>query len=216
MSLTNSTTLQDSIIHIWGTGKNTRIADVTLEGHGVVGAGIMARRGGGPDHPARGRRHFRDGGVIVDENKANAQVSKPPLITDIDAAYVSGPCRDRRTGRPRRVSGSETWRLSVEFGRTTVHGRASGSERPPHHALFEDIRVTGIAIGVYVEHFAFSSTFRRLQIGPGVKIGLVCEWADPGWSSTPACVDNTIEDSSFDTSVIGVYFDEGHDENDRA
>ena len=35
----NSTTLQDSIIHVWGTGKNTRIVDVTLEGHGVVGAG---------------------------------------------------------------------------------------------------------------------------------------------------------------------------------
>ena len=49
----SSKTLQSSIVHVWGTGRNTRIVDVTLEGHGVVGAGIMAREVGGPDRPAR-------------------------------------------------------------------------------------------------------------------------------------------------------------------
>lgn len=205
----NSTTLQDSIIHVWGTGRNTRIVDVTLEGHGVVGAGIMAREVEGLIVRRVVSRHFRDWGVIVDENRADVQVSNPPLITDIDAAYVSRPV-------PRSSNG--TAEACVWVGNVAIVRRVRAHDcaweglwvgTAAHHALFEDIRVTDIAIGVYVEHFAYSSTFRRLQIGPGIKIGLVCEWANPGWSSKPACVDNTIERSIFDTSVIGVYLDEG-------
>ena len=42
-----------------------------------------------------------------------------------------------------------------------------------------------------------------------MKVGLVCEWADPAWGSQPACVDNAIQQSTFDTSVVGVYLDQG-------
>ena len=78
-----------------------------------------------------------------------------------------------------------------------------------HDALFEDVRVTNIEIGVYLEHFVHSSTFRRLQIGPNVQRGLICEWADPGWKSLPACVGNVIEQSFFETEIVGVYLDAG-------
>jgi hypothetical protein len=78
-----------------------------------------------------------------------------------------------------------------------------------NNALFEDVRVTNIDIGVYIEHFVHSTTFRRLQIGPNVLRGLTCEWADPAWGSQPACVDDVVEWSSFDTQKVGVYLDKG-------
>lgn len=205
----DSKTLQNSIIHVWGTGHNTRIVDVTLEGHGVVGAGIKAREVEGLIVRRVVARHFRDWGVIVDENKADAQINHPPLITDIDAAYVSWPA-------PKTSNG--TAEACVWIGNTAVVRRVQAHHcawdglwagTAAHHAFFEDIRVTNSYVGVYVEHFAYSSTFRRLQIGPSVNSGLICEWADPGWRSRPACVGNVIEQSTFHTSFFGVYLDEG-------
>jgi hypothetical protein len=205
----SSKTLQDSVIHVWGTGAGTRILDVTLEGHGVVGAGIKARQVEGLIIRRVVARHFSSWGVIVDENVQDAQVSRPPVVTDIDAAYVS---------RAIPKSSNGTSEACVWIGNTAIVRRVRAHDcaweglwagTAAHDALFEDIRVTNIDIGVYVEHFARSSTFRRLQIGPNVRRGLICEWADPDWDSRPACVNNVIEDSSFDTQIVGVYLDEG-------
>jgi hypothetical protein len=205
----NSKTLQSSIIHVWGTGKNTRIVDVTLEGHGVVGAAIKARQVDGLIVRRVVARHFRDWGVMVDENVPDPQIGRPPLITDIDAAYVSWP-------NPRESNG--TAEACVWIGNTAIVRRVQVHDcaweglwagTAARNALFEDIRVTNNAIGVYLEHFVRSSTFRRLQIGPNVRRGLICEWADPAWGSQPACVDNVIELSTFNTTVVGVWLDEG-------
>ena len=204
-----SKTLQNSIVHVWGSGKNTRIVDVTLEGHGVVGAGILAREVEGLIIRRVVARHFEGWGVNVDENKVDAQISRPPLIMDIDAAYVS---------RPVPKSSNGTAEACVWIGNTAIVRRIRAHDcawdglwtgTAAHHALFEDIRVTNSYVGVYVEHFAHSSTFRRLQIGPSVPNGLICEWADPGWGSRPACVDILVEQSTFNTSFFGVYLDEG-------
>ena len=205
----DSKTLQQSIIHVWGTGRFTRILDVTLEGHSVVGAGIVAREVEGVWIRRVVARHFRNWGVLVDENRVAAVISNPPLVTDIDAAYVSwaDPGASNGTAEACVWIGNTATVRRVRAHDCAWEGLWAGTSAD--HALFEDIRVTNIDIGVYVEHFAHSSTFRRLQIGPSVKVGLVCEWADPGWSSRPACVDNMIEESSFDTSVVGVYLDEG-------
>jgi hypothetical protein len=205
----DSKTLQDSIIHVWGSGKNTRIVDVTLEGHGVVGAGIKARQAEGLTVRRVVARHFQSWGVIVDENKPDAQISHPPLVTDIQVSYVSRPVPKSSDGRAEAC---------VWIGNTAVVRRIRAHHcawdglwagTAAHHAVFEDVRVTDSYVGVYVEHFAYSSTFRRLQIGPSVDSGLICEWADPGWGSRPACVGNVIEDSTFDTRFFGVYLDKG-------
>jgi hypothetical protein len=206
----NSKTLQDSIVHVWGAaGINTRIVDATFEGHGVVGAGIKARQVEGLIVRRVVANHFRDWGVNVDENSPGAQIRQPPLITDIDAAYVSH-------SPPKSSNG--TSEACVWIGNTAIVRRVRAHDcawdglwagTAAHHALFEDIRVTNSYVGVYVEHFAHSSTFRRLQIGPSVDSGLICEWADPAWDSRPACVGNVIEQSTFETSFFGVYLDEG-------
>jgi hypothetical protein len=204
-----SRTLQNSVIHVWGSGRYTRILDVVLKGHGAVGAGILAREVEGLVVRRVVARDFQNWGVAADENTRDPLISHPPVMTDVDVAYV---------GRPVPKSSNGTAEACVWIGNTAVVRRVRAQDcaweglwvgTAADHALFEDIRVTNIDIGVYVEHFARSSTFRRLQIGPGIKQGVICEWANPDWASEPACVDNTIEQSTFDTSVVGVYLDEG-------
>jgi hypothetical protein len=202
-------TLHGGIIAVWGTGRNTRILDVTLEGHGVIDAGILARQVEGLVVQRVVARHFRSYGVLADENDHAAQVSRPPLLEDIDAAYVSWPVP---------LSSNGTAEACVWIGNTAVVRRVRAHDcaweglwagTAANGALFEDVRVTNIAIGVYLEHFVHSSAFRRLQIGPGVEVGLKCEWADPGWNSLPACVSNVVEQSYFDTRFVGVHLDAG-------
>ena len=205
----DSRTLGRSIIHVWGTGKNSQILDVTLEGHGVVGAGIKARQVEGLVIQRAITRHFRSWGVIVDANGRDTPVGRPPLLEDVDAAYVSW-------SPPRSSNG--TAEACVWIGNTAVVRRVRAHDcaweglwvgTAASNALFEDIRMTDVGIGVYLEHFVNSATFRRLQIGPNVNRGLTCEWADPKWDSQPACVDNVVEQSSFDTQIVGVYLDAG-------
>jgi hypothetical protein len=76
-------------------------------------------------------------------------------------------------------------------------------------SVFEDLDVNDSGIGIYVEHFATNTTFRRIHAGPNVDRGVTCEWADPAWDSRPACNDDVFENSYFDTRVLGVYLDEG-------
>ena len=202
-------TLGQSIIHVWGTGTNTRILDVALEGHDSVGAGVTAREVNGLVIRRIVARHFRSYGVIVENNDPGRPVQRPPLVVDIDASFVGW-------APPRSSNG--TAEACIWIGTTAVVRRVRVHDcawegiwvgTAATNALFEDVRVTNDGIGLYLEHFVRSSTFRRLQIGPGVKRGLTCEWADPGWGSQPACVGVVVENSSFDTESVGVYLDQG-------
>ena len=58
------------------------------------------------------------------------------------------------------------------------------------NSVFEDLDLNDVGIGVYIEHFASNSTFRRIHAGPNVDRGRTCEWADPAWGSRAACTDN--------------------------
>ena len=74
---------------------------------------------------------------------------------------------------------------------------------------FAEIDVDGARTGVYLEHFTYDSTFRRLWVGPDVRVGLTAEWAAPDSGGEPASVGNVIEDSRFESRLVGVYLDEG-------
>ena len=63
--------------------------------------------------------------------------------------------------------------------------------------------------GVYLEHFTHRSRFERIRVGRHVRVGLTAEWADPGWGGLPASVDNVVQSSRFESSLAGVYLDEG-------
>ena len=78
-----------------------------------------------------------------------------------------------------------------------------------HGARLDAIDVDASRTGVYVEHFTQESRFARLRIGAGVEVGMTAEWASPEWEGRPASVRNVVEDSRFESRLVGVYLDEG-------
>jgi hypothetical protein len=171
-------TVDDAAIAVWGTGRRSRILDTTLRGHGVVPAGVEARRPDGLVVRRVDVRRFTDFGVLADAN-------------DLRRGELRNSASVRRV-RARSCAWTGVWTG------TATHG-----------AAFDQIDVDRSPTGVYLEHFTHDSTFRRLRVGPRVKIGLTAEWADPAWSHRPASVGNLIEDSRFESTVAGVYLDEG-------
>ena len=202
-------TLENSVMHVWGSATGTRILDVTIDGNGTVDAGIAARQVDGLVIRRVDAHNFRSFGVIVDANRPDHAVAHPPVLTDITAAYVgwSPPQSSRGTAEACVWIGNTSVVRRIEVHDCAWEGLWVGTAAT--NALFEDVRVWNEGTGVYLEHFVRSSIFRRLQAGPNVTRGLTCEWADPGWGSQPACVGNVIDESFFDTDAIGVYLDEG-------
>jgi hypothetical protein len=205
-----SRTVDGAAIEVWGTGARSRILDTTLRGHGVVPSGVVARR---PDGLVVRRvvvRGFTDYGVLADANELNRGELRDPLtVADVDVAHVS-----------RRVPGSSNGRAEacVWIGNTGSVRRVrvrscawSGlwTGTATQGATFDQINVDRTPTGVYLEHFTYRSTFRRLRIGRHVEVGLTAEWADPSWGSRPASVDNLIENSRFASTLAGIYLDEG-------
>jgi hypothetical protein len=203
-------TVDGAAIAVWGTGEGARILDTTLRGHGAVGAGVAARRPDGLVIERLVVRRFRDFGVLVDANDPDrSDPGRRFRLVDVDVAGV---------GRPNAGSSMGTAEACVWIGGAgsvrRVRARScawSGlwTGTATRRARFDGIDVDSARTGVYVEHFTHASTFRRLQIGPNVRVGLTAEWADPAWGGRPASVDNLIEDSRFESRLAGVYLDEG-------
>jgi hypothetical protein len=203
-------TVDGAAIAVWGTGRKTRILDTTVRGRGTLSAGVEARRPEGLVIERLVARRFRDFGVLVDANKPARDASQPGFrLTDIDVAGVA---------RPSPGSSMGTAEACVWIGNTGTVRRVRARScawsglwtgTAANRAQFDQIDVDRARTGIYVEHFTHSSRFRRLRIGPSVRVGLNAEWADPAWGRRPASVDNLIEDSRFESSLAGIYLDEG-------
>jgi hypothetical protein len=203
-------TVGGAAIAVWGAGRGTRILDTTLRGNGVMRAGIEARRPDGLRIRRVVARGFTDFGVLVDANDLRRGVLAEPFrIEDLDVAGV---------GRPRPGSSNGRAEACVWIGNTGSVTRVRAREcawsglwtgTATRGAQVSDVDIDGARTGVYLEHFTRDSTFRRLRIGPRVRIGLTAEWADPEWGGRPASVGNVIEQSRFESALAGVYLDEG-------
>ncbi|HEV2903078.1 MAG TPA: hypothetical protein VGW30_07420 [Gaiellaceae bacterium] len=203
-------TLHGDIVHVWGTAKGTRLLDLTLDGHGVLSSGIAVRQVEGAVVQRIAVRNFRNWGVIVDANIRGLQVAQPPLVEDIFASDVTWPVRHSSGGHSEACVwiGNTAVVRRVLAVRCAWEGLWTGTAA--RGALLEDIRVDEATVGVYAEHFnSAGTTFRRLEVGPSVPTGVLCEWSDPAWGGVAGCIDVVIEHSLFDTSLIGVYLDEG-------
>jgi hypothetical protein len=203
-------TVEGAAIAVWGIGRRTQILDTTVKGRGTLRAGVVARRPDGLRIRRLVARGFTDAGVLVDANEPGRKRPREPFeVTDVDVARVARPRAGSSDGRAEAclwIGDTGTVR------RVRVRGCAwSGlwTGTVARRARFEDIDVDGTPTGVYVEHFTRDSTFQRLRIGSGVRIGLLAEWAGPEWGGRPASVGNVIEDSSFASTIAGVYLDEG-------
>jgi hypothetical protein len=203
-------TVEGAAIAVWGTGRRTRILDTTVRGRGTLPAGVVARRPDGLRIRRLVARGFTGAGVLVDANEPGRTRARAPFeVSDVDVARVArrrpGSSNGRaeacvwigNRGTVRRVR-ARTCAWSGLWTGTAVRG-----------TRFEDVDIDGTPTGVYVEHFTRDSAFRRLRVGPDVRIGLLAEWASPEWGGRPASVGNVIEDSRFESTVAGVYLDEG-------
>lgn len=205
----SSKVLNGSIVHIWGTGSNSQVLDTTFEGNSVISSGILAREVEGVVIRRVVARDFRDWGVIVDPNTPSYTPATPPVLEDVDSANVSWPDARASNGTAEAC----VW-VGVKAVVRRLKARNCAWEglwvgTGTRDSVFEDLDLNDTDIGVYIEHFASHTTFRRVHAGSNVIRGLTCEWADPAWGSRAACSDVVIEDSYFDTKVIGVYLDEG-------
>ena len=203
-------TVGGAAIAVWGTGRNVRILDTTLRGNGVARAGISAQQPEGLEVRRVVVRRFTDFGIYVDANDLErGQLSSPFLIHNADVAHV---------GRPDPGSSNGRAEACIWIGNTGSVRRARlrscawtglWTGTSTDEARIDGVDVDRAPTGVYVEHFTRDSTFRRLRIGPRVRVGLTAEWADPAWDRQPASVDNLIELSRFESWLVGVYLDEG-------
>jgi hypothetical protein len=205
----SSKVLEGSIVHVWGTGAGSQVLDTTFDGNGVISSGLLARQVEGLIVRRVVVRNFRDWGVAVDTNVASYTPTTQPVLEDIDSANVAWPV-------PRASNG--TAEACVWVGVTATVRRIKARNcaweglwvgSGTRNSVFEDLDLNDVGIGVYIEHFASNSTFRRIHAGPNVDRGATCEWADPAWGSRAACTDNVFEYSYFDTRIFGVYLDEG-------
>jgi hypothetical protein len=154
-------------------------------------------------------RDFRINGLTLDANVQNLIVATPMLIEDIDVANVSAAVPRSFDGRAEAciwLGNTGTLRRAI-MRNCAWMGLWTGTSATS--SVYEDLDIDGTPTGAYVEHFTYSSTFQRMRIGPGIKTGVVCEWADPGWGYKPACVDNVFQDSTFYSWSVGIYMDEG-------
>jgi hypothetical protein len=205
----SSKVIEGSIVHVWGTGAGSQVLDTTFNGHGVISSGLLARQVEGLVVRRVVARNFRDWGVAVDTNVASYNPTTQPVLEDIDSANVTWPV-------PRASNG--TAEACVWVGVTATVRRIKARNcaweglwvgSGTRNSVFEDLDLNDVGIGVYIEHFASNSTFRRIHAGPNVDRGATCEWADPAWGSRAACTDNVFEYSYFNTRIFGVYLDEG-------
>ncbi len=199
-----SKTLQGAIIHIWGDATGVRVLDVTIDGHGSVGSGLMARQPDGLVIQRLTARGFTDYGIFVDASDSRRVLNTPAVIEDVIVTDV---------GRPQPRSSNGTAEACLWLGNSGHIQRAQLSRcawtglwtgTASTGSMIEDIQIDETPVGVYLEHFTTRSTFQRMEIGATVGVGLICEWADPAWDRKPACVDDLIQDSTIRACGVGV------------
>jgi hypothetical protein len=200
-------TVDGAAIAVWGTGRRSEILDTAVRGHSVLSAGVKARRPDGLRIERLVARGFADFGVLVDANEPRD--AERFHLRDIDVARVSRPTPGSSHGRAEACLwiGDPGSVRRVRVRSCAWSGVWTGTAA--RRCRFDEIDVDGARTGVYLEHFTYDSRFRRLRVGPDVRVGLAAEWAAPEWGHKPASVGNLIEESRFESRLAGVYLDEG-------
>jgi hypothetical protein len=203
-------TVEGAVISVWGTATRARVLDVTLRGNRVVRSGLVVREPEGFSAARLVVRGFTDYGVLVDANDpTRTELRQPFRLADLDVAGVARPVPRSSNGTAEACLwvGNPGAVTRVRARRCAWTGLWTGTATS--HAVFDQVDVDQAPTGVYLEHFTRSSRFQRLQIGGGVRIGLIAEWANPATGGRAASVDNVIQDSWFASRLAGVYLDAG-------
>jgi hypothetical protein len=205
----SSKTFDGAIVHVWGSARHAAVLDTWLDGNGVVDAGLVVRQPEGFVARRVVATSFRSYGVLVDPNRDDYRARAPYVLTDLNVSRVT-----------RRVPGSSdgtaeacVWLGSPGLVRRVIARRCGVSGiwtgTANRGSTIEDALVDRTRVGIYIEHFTTGTTFRRMRVGPNVVRGVNAEWASHAGGGKPASVDNVIEDGYFETTVVGVYLDQG-------
>lgn len=202
---------ETSAIEVWGDARNVTLLDITIDGNRAVGHGITVRQPEGLMLQRIMVEGFRSTGIRVDADRFDVTLDTPALLEDLHVRDVS---------RPDPKSSDGTSEACLWVGNTATVRRVAVRDcawtgvwtgTAAHRAHFSDIDIDRVTngIGLYLEHYTTSSLFERMQIGPHLKLGAICEWADPEWQHRPACDKIIIQDSTINTTCAGVYLDDG-------
>jgi hypothetical protein len=196
-------------VDIWGTGKNTKILDTTIDGHSTLAYGIRNRVPEGLVVQRVVAHGFTSNGIDVDSYPDKLTFTNAPSLQDVDVAGVSRAVPGSSDG----TSEACIWLgTQVTLTRAKVRSCAWMGLWTGFNGVgstYSDVDADATPVGIYLEHFTTGSTFRNIHVGTGVRTGINCEWADPAWGGKPASTDNVIEDSLIESYSKGVYMDEG-------
>jgi hypothetical protein len=204
-----SKTFQGAIVHVWGSASHAAVLDTWLDGHGRVDAGLVVRQPEGFVARRVVATSFRSYGVLVDPNREDYRARVPYVLTDLNVSRVTRPVPGSSDGTAEACLwlGSRGLVQRVSVRRCAISGIWTGTAN--RRSRIEEASVDRSRVGIYIEHFTTGTIFRRLRIGPNVVRGVNAEWANHARGGKPASVDNVIENGFFDTTVVGVYLDQG-------
>jgi len=199
----------NAVILIYGGAMASRVSDVTITGNAKIPNGILARQPEGLVIERTSVRNVTDRGIAVDANDPARIVTTPAVLTDLKVEGVSRavPRSSNGTSEACLWVGNTATVRGADLRSCAWSGLWTGTAA--RASRFEDVRVDDTPFAIYLEHFTSDSTFSRLRVGPTVRIGVICEWADPQWDSKPACTNNVVEDSQITSSEVGIFLDEG-------
>jgi hypothetical protein len=202
-------TLDGDAVHVWGSASDASVLDTSIDGHGVLDAGIVVHQ---PNRFVARRivaRDFLDYGVVVDPNDQNFRTKQPYSLSDLTIAHVSRkpPGSSDGTAEACLWLGSPGIVRRVSVRDCAISGIWTGGAMK--HSRVLDATIDHARVGIYIEHFTTATTFQRIRIGPSVTRGVNAEWANPAVGGKPASVDNLIQNAYFDTAHVGVYLDKG-------
>ncbi len=180
-------TLQNSVVHVWGSGAGTRILDATFNGNRVVGSAIVARQVEGLVVQRVRIRDFGDFGILVDANSPGLIPAIAPLLEDVDVAGV---------GRAPQAAASGRAEACLRFGNTVTVRRAqvrscawagiwTGSMSVD--SVLERLDIDNARFGLFLDGGTIGAAFRHVRLGPDVLAGIS--------SSLPAMVSAAAPDS---------------------
>jgi hypothetical protein len=204
-------TAENAAIEVWGTASFTTIADVILWGHGALEAGIVARQPEGLQITRVAAAGFRSYGILVDADVFDLTVVVPPLLQDLNVADVGRPTPGESDGTAEACIWVGNTAIGERFYMRNCAWMGLWTGTAAKNARFSDIDVDNIplAAGVYLEHYTTNSIFERVNVGPNVKTGIICEWAAPDWDHRPGCDGVIIQDSWIRSRCVGVNFEHG-------
>jgi len=165
-------TLQDSVVHVWGSAAGTRILDTTFNGNHTVPSAIVARQVEGLVVQRVRVRDFTDFGILVDANTPGLVPASAPLVQDVDVSGIGLGPQAAAVGRGEacvRVGDTATVRAaelrSCGLAGIWTLGASVGS-------AFDRIDVDDARFGLFLDGGTAGASFRDVRLGSALLNGL--------------------------------------------